>query len=271
MAGLQRYSGGVDGRSPVPPEGLRPAQLGVVLVGRPVPGHIGATIADLAVRGYLMLEERGADWVLTDLRTSAEPARGDLLGYEKELLEGLFDDGGVAVLGELGVPFVDVLDRVRGKLTADAVRNGRLRRWRRGKRTERGEELLAAIREFRRDLRTTAATVGLAAEHVPYAMALGVAHSAGPRLSSAISADPAARPGELAAEVPKSSSLWSPSNQQFGTAWLTTCSRLAEPHGGHLPGFAPALPEHEQSLAAYHQSHVAWSGGHGGHAGGGHH
>jgi len=60
------------------PNGLRPAQLGIVFVGRVILGHIGATVADLAQRGYLRLEEvpgaDQADWVLTDLRGVGVPA-----------------------------------------------------------------------------------------------------------------------------------------------------------------------------------------------------
>jgi len=95
----------------MPPEGLRPAQLGVVLVGRVVPGHIGATIADLAARGYLRLEGSGADWVLTDSRPPAALGHADLLGYERELLTGLFGRHREAVLAELGEPFARRLDR----------------------------------------------------------------------------------------------------------------------------------------------------------------
>ena len=99
---MRRYIACMDGHPLGPPEDLRPAQLGVVLVGRVVLGHISATIADLAARGYLRMDESGADWVLTDLRQSAASGRGDLLSYEGELLEGLFDGRSEVGLSGLG-------------------------------------------------------------------------------------------------------------------------------------------------------------------------
>jgi hypothetical protein len=193
-----------------------------------------------------------------------------LLRYEEELLAGLFDGRREEVLGELGEPFVSALGRVRIQLTADAVRSGRLSRWRRGKRTRRGEELLAAVHEFRRMLRAAAVIGDLAPAHVPYAMAFGLSHGPGPQLSPGTPPGPAVRRSE--AEVPKSSSLWSPNDQSFGGTWQETCSRLAEPYGGRLPGFAGqgAGPQHSHS--GHDQSHGTWSEGHshssGGHAGG---
>ena len=43
--------------SVTPPGGLRPAQLGIVAVGRVVLGHLSATLADLAQRGFLRIAE----------------------------------------------------------------------------------------------------------------------------------------------------------------------------------------------------------------------
>src|SRR5690242_8761967 len=40
-------------RPPTPPEGLRPAQLGIVLLGRVIVGHASATLVDLAQRGLI--------------------------------------------------------------------------------------------------------------------------------------------------------------------------------------------------------------------------
>jgi hypothetical protein len=37
----------------MPPEGLRPAQLGIVLLGRVIVGHASATLVDLAQRGLI--------------------------------------------------------------------------------------------------------------------------------------------------------------------------------------------------------------------------
>jgi len=43
--------------SVIPPGELRPAQLGIVALGRVVFGHLSATLADLAGRGLLRIEE----------------------------------------------------------------------------------------------------------------------------------------------------------------------------------------------------------------------
>ena len=58
-----------------PPDGLRPAQLGVLVDERADPVDVTATIVDLAVRGYLTIEEipkhgwRGKpDWTLTKIK-----------------------------------------------------------------------------------------------------------------------------------------------------------------------------------------------------------
>ena len=55
---------GVNGLTP--PDGLRPAQLGIVLVGRVIFGHISATLVDLAQRDYLRIDgvPGGEQWLL---------------------------------------------------------------------------------------------------------------------------------------------------------------------------------------------------------------
>jgi hypothetical protein len=42
------------------PQDLRPAQLGIILVGRVIVGHIGATLIDLCQRGFLRIEDAPA-------------------------------------------------------------------------------------------------------------------------------------------------------------------------------------------------------------------
>jgi hypothetical protein len=41
----------------MPPADLRPAQLGIVLLGRVILGHIAAMLVDLAQRGFILIEE----------------------------------------------------------------------------------------------------------------------------------------------------------------------------------------------------------------------
>jgi uncharacterized membrane protein YgcG len=78
-----------------PPEEIRPGQVGVLVDEETNPVDITATIVDLAVRGYLRIEEipkrwllGKPDWRLVQLRI----ADGGLLKYEELLLEGLFRD-----------------------------------------------------------------------------------------------------------------------------------------------------------------------------------
>jgi hypothetical protein len=86
----------------VPPEGIRPAQAGLLMDEVVNPVAIPATVVDLAVRGYLRIEEDPAnddwaekpDWRLVKLKT----ADNDLLEYERVLLgscpiAGVNDDG----------------------------------------------------------------------------------------------------------------------------------------------------------------------------------
>lgn len=76
-----------------PPEGIRPAQAGLLVDEIVNPVAITATLVDLAVRGYLRIEEDAfredseePDWRLVKLKAADE----DLLGYERVLLDGLF-------------------------------------------------------------------------------------------------------------------------------------------------------------------------------------
>src|SRR5215469_6889226 len=97
----------------IPPENLRPAQLGIVFLGRVVLGHLSATIADLAHRGALTVAEApGDDWLLTDQR-GRSPGPSTLLPFEKSLLDGLFAGRAEVALSNLGPGLIDTLDRTR--------------------------------------------------------------------------------------------------------------------------------------------------------------
>ncbi len=76
-----------------PPEDIRPGQVGTLIDEVANPLDITATLVDLAVRGYLRIEEipkkwffSKPDWFLIKL----DGGDGKLLDYESELLEGLF-------------------------------------------------------------------------------------------------------------------------------------------------------------------------------------
>ncbi|HEX2047131.1 MAG TPA: DUF2207 domain-containing protein, partial [Acidimicrobiales bacterium] len=110
----------------VPPDGLRPGQVGTLVDEAASTLDVTATIVDLAVRGYLRIDEipkKGwfgkPDWTLTKLE------EGDnLRPYERKLLDGLFEDGSEVTLSSLRNTFVTRLQRVQDALYDDAVEQG---------------------------------------------------------------------------------------------------------------------------------------------------
>jgi hypothetical protein len=269
------------GESLTPPADLRPAQVGIVLVGRVVLGHIGATFVDLAQRGFLLIDEvpdADEDWLLTDVRGPAATRTG-LLPFEATLLDGLFAQHSAVRLRQISQDLVPVLDRARKQLHRDAVRSGRLRRWRRGRRTQQGKRLLKQIMGFRRDLRAlaaggdSAAMAGLAA----YAITFGIPVPAAARLRAADTKVA----GRCETSLP-----WSQADG-FVVRWLGVCGGFSDgrrardgksedfvrgwsaprehshgSHGSHGHGAA-----HGGYGGGYHDS----GGGHGGGMGGGGH
>ena len=220
-------------RAPEPPFDLRPAQLGIVFVGRVILGHVSATLVDLAQRGFLSLDEThdgaDADWFLTDRRTGPG-SRGDaLLGFERTLLDGLFYGKSLVRMSGLGESFVLPLSQMRTQLRRDAVRHGWLRRRGRGKRTPRGEQLLRQIHDFRRELRTLAAAgdgaamAGLA----PYAMIFGLTRAAG--LSSA---------GQAGQAQPSRRDARSPLNEGMG---MSSCALVYPQRAKRTPAESSSL------------------------------
>jgi uncharacterized membrane protein len=110
-----------------PPEDLRPGQVGTIVDEQANTLDVTATIVDLAVRGYLTIEEipkegwfGKPDWTLH--RT--DKGDGDLLAYERTLLSGLFEDGNDPTLSSLKRTFSERLAKVEDQLYADAVKRG---------------------------------------------------------------------------------------------------------------------------------------------------
>lgn len=111
----------------VPPEGLRPGQVGTLVDFAANPLDVTATIVDLAVRGYLVIEEideagwfRSEDWKLTRTKESGD----GLLQYERVLLAGLFRDGDEVTLSDLHDEFASRMQEIRDALERDAVARG---------------------------------------------------------------------------------------------------------------------------------------------------
>ncbi|MBO2454871.1 DUF2207 domain-containing protein [Actinomadura barringtoniae] len=114
-----------------PPDGVRPGQIGTLIDEQADVIDVTATIVDLAVRGYLLIEEDDRevtgklDWELQRLQRPVS----DLLPYEQLLLDALFTapDGSpraAVKLSELGGTFSAQLARVRAAMYADVVQQG---------------------------------------------------------------------------------------------------------------------------------------------------
>jgi hypothetical protein len=114
-----------DGRF-CPPDGVRPGQIGTLIDEQADVVDVTATIIDLAVRRYLLIEELSRetygrlDWQLRRLDRPAD----DLMPYERVLYDALFAGRDVVRLSELGGTFAGQLAAVRGALYEDVVRQG---------------------------------------------------------------------------------------------------------------------------------------------------
>lgn len=122
--------GEADDSAPVefaPPDDMRPGQMGTLLDEQANVLDVSATLVDLAVRGFLLIQEipkegwfGKPDWRLIRL----EKADDDLHTYERRLLNGLFRDGTETTISELKNTFAARLEGVQESLYADAVRRG---------------------------------------------------------------------------------------------------------------------------------------------------
>jgi uncharacterized membrane protein YgcG len=126
-------SGGGDGQSPMesaPPEDVRPGQAGTLIDGAANPRDVTGTIVDLAVRGYLTIEDAPLDQTHRDWRLVRLKKTGGLLDYEQMLLDGLFKDAGIhngapsTLLSELGPAFTESLKEAEGALYTDVAERG---------------------------------------------------------------------------------------------------------------------------------------------------
>ena len=116
----------VQGEEFAPPDGVRPGQIGTLIDEQADVIDVTATIVDLAVRSYLLIEEEDravtgrTDWTLRRLQRPVD----DLLPYERLLLEALFKDREEIKLSELGGTFAAELAKVRSAMYDDVVRQG---------------------------------------------------------------------------------------------------------------------------------------------------
>jgi hypothetical protein len=110
-----------------PPDGVRPGQIGTLIDEQADVVDVTATIVDLAVRGYLLIEEQprqaydAPDWVLVKRPNAPLSA---LLPYERALYDAIFDGRDSVPLSQLRGTFAEKLDTVRDELYKDVVRQG---------------------------------------------------------------------------------------------------------------------------------------------------
>jgi uncharacterized membrane protein YgcG len=111
----------------VPPDHLRPGQVGTLADFHANPLDVTATIVDLAVRKYLVIEEvpsesrwQATDWKLTKLKDPDD----DLKKYEAELLKGLFRNKDEVELSDLKYKFSARMSKVQKALMDDAMDQG---------------------------------------------------------------------------------------------------------------------------------------------------
>jgi uncharacterized membrane protein len=107
-----------------PPEKIRPGQMGLLLDERADTVDVTATIIDLAVRGYLTITEipktgwfGSTDWAIE----RKKPADGQLLDYERIVLDGLLSGAATQRLSALKNKFYKDLDKAKSALYADSV------------------------------------------------------------------------------------------------------------------------------------------------------
>ncbi len=111
-----------------PPDGARPGLLGTLYDERADPVDVSATIVDLAVRGYLRIEEIPKSGLFghTDHHLVRLEGRDDrLLAYERMLLNGLFAGGTDATfLSTLKNTFAPTLEKVNSSMYTETVQRG---------------------------------------------------------------------------------------------------------------------------------------------------
>ena len=117
----------------VPPDGLKPAEIGVLVDEIAHPLDVTATIVDLAAHGYLRIEEVRSGGVLgmfekDDWKLIRTEKAGGLAEYEQLLLSGLFTSGDEVLLSSLKATFVERLQRVQEALYDSVVERGWYRR-----------------------------------------------------------------------------------------------------------------------------------------------
>jgi len=116
-----------------PPKGVRPGLVGTIIDEEANTIDVSATVVDLAVRGYLTIEEvesgavfKRTDWQLTKL-VPPEQAEA-LLPYEETLLAGIFAGSNPVLLSSLKNKFHTTLTSVQSQMYSEVTRRGWFRK-----------------------------------------------------------------------------------------------------------------------------------------------
>lgn len=122
-----------DKRGPVsvqfqPPQGVRPGEVGTLVDEKADPVDVTATLVDLAVRGWLRIEEvprsnpkkKAKDWTLVQLKNKD----GSLLPYEDELLASIFASSTSVKLSDLKTTFAASMAKVQDGLYDHVTESG---------------------------------------------------------------------------------------------------------------------------------------------------
>ncbi|MEZ5371943.1 MAG: DUF2207 domain-containing protein [Microthrixaceae bacterium] len=105
----------------VPPGGILPGAAGTIIDERADNIDVSATLIDLAVKGYLRIEDlTDGDYRLTELNQD----HSGLVAYEKTLLTSLFASGSETTLSELKYSFSSRLKIVQSEMYDDMVSHG---------------------------------------------------------------------------------------------------------------------------------------------------
>jgi uncharacterized protein (TIGR04222 family) len=106
----------------VPPEGVRPGQVGTLVDEHANLIDVTATIVDLAVRGWLTITEVGEkDY---ELAATATAGKGTLLPYEAAIMDALFASASAVKLSDLKYKWRSKLDTITNAMYDDVVAQG---------------------------------------------------------------------------------------------------------------------------------------------------
>ncbi|MDP9846939.1 DUF2207 domain-containing protein [Streptosporangium lutulentum] len=118
---------GVENGHFAPPDGVRPGQIGTLMDEQADVIDVTATIVDLAVRGYLRIDEQprqtydAPDWTLVQMPNAPV---NSLMSYERALYDAIFDGRDAVLLSQLKGSFGHKLGKVRDALYRDVVTQG---------------------------------------------------------------------------------------------------------------------------------------------------